>query len=634
MTMKEIAGLAGVSITTVSKILNNKDEDISPETRNHVLKIIKEYHYVPYASIKNASGAKTFLIGVLLKSFPAENLLLKGILETAQGQGYSVLLCNSAGSTEEELRQIAALCKNNIDGLIWEPASAKSVDNEAFLEKADIPICQINSPFATESSHIDFERIGYQATKILLDFGHKKIACLTQSGSQQSRLVLEGFKKCLYQKKIAFSDTMELPIHGEDCYSSILMHGFTGILCTDFFSAQRLYGQLSRQHYRIPEDLSLLSLRDDGGDNLLVSRISTIKLSYLDFGKHVCERLISLCEKGDVEMKDFHSDCSLENEYSLEPPIADDHKKIVIVGSIHIDVTLNVDELPLSGRTISTNKYSIFPGGKGANQAIGAAKLGQSVSLIGKVGNDFDAALVYHAMEENHVDADGITRERNANTGKAYIHVQNDGESIITILAGANAAITAEYIREQAYIFANAGFCLLQTEISGAAIEEAAYLAKKNGAKTILKPTAQKSIADSLLKQIDLFVPSETEINILCPHTSDRQKQADYFLEKGVGTVIITLGHEGCYVKNALYEKSFPAIPFVAVDNTGAADAFIAALASYLLYGYPLEKAVQIATYAAGFCISRQGVVPALIDRNSLESYIKRTEPDLLLLEE
>ena len=264
------------------------------------------------------------------------------------------------------------------------------------------------------------------------------------------------------------------------------------------------------------------------------------------------------------------------------------------------------------------------------NQAIGAARLGHAVSLIGKVGNDYDSALIYNAMKENEVDIQGIGRDLCASTGKAYIHVQNDGESTISILTGANQHLGPQDIIDNERLFENAGYCLLPTEIPDTAIETAAKTAKKYGAGTILKPTLLEQIPDSILNNIDIFIPNRLEMAALCPGISTLSQQADSFIRKGVHTVIITLGHRGCYVKSDGCEHYYPAVGFVSVDNTGAADAFIAALASYLLYGYQLDEAVRIAGYAAGFCISRQGVVPALIDRNSLEAYIKKAEPDLV----
>ena len=116
----------------------------------------------------------------------------------------------------------------------------------------------------------------------------------------------------------------------------------------------------------------------------------------------------------------------------------------------------------------------------------------------------------------------------------------------------------------------------------------------------------------------------------MCPGETSVEKQADFFISKGCPVVIITLGHKGCYLRTSTESLYFPASNFPSVDSTGGADAFIAALASYLTEGYPLKKAIRIASYAAGFCVSRTGVVPALIDRPSLENHIKINEPDLL----
>lgn len=629
MTIKEIAKLAGVSISTVSKILNNKDDSISLETRNHVLKIAKEYHYVPYASIKTASTAKTFMLGVLVRQYPDHTLFLKGLISAAQTGGYSAVICDSQNSPEEELKNITSLCRDHVDGVIWEPVSEQSAEFQHYFEELDIPICFVNSTFP-ESYGIDFQEAGYQAAKQLISYKHQKIACLTDKGKRNSDAFFSGFKKCLFDAHIPYDSSMDLSIHEKDQCGQILLHGLTGIVSFDFASSLALCGELHALQYQLPYDISLISLREDAGEQTEYFKISTIRLPFYEFGAHVCRQMIAKCEKELESYREFVTDYPVESCDSLDVPFTEKYQKIVVVGSINIDVTLNVDELPQSGKTISTNKYTIFPGGKGANQAIGASRLGHKVALIGKVGNDFDATMVYSLMEENHVDTRGIIRDNRMNTGKAYIHVQNDGESIITILAGANDAITPENIETHSYLFKNTGYCLLQTEIPIPVVQRAALLARSCGAKTILKPTAADSLPDSMFEAVDIFVPNKAEAAILCPQKTTLSDQADYFLSKGVGTVIITLGHHGCYVKTGGYEETIPAVPFIPVDNTGAADAFISALASYLLYGYELSKAIKIAAYAAGFCISRQGVVPALIDQNTLESYIKKTDAELL----
>ena len=625
MTIKEIAQIAGVSISTVSKIVNNKDENINAETRNRVLKIVKDYNYTPYGTVKNISEAKTFMLGLLLNASAGNSRFLDSILKTAQKNGYSLLLCDCMSDPEQELKNITALCRHKVDGVIWEPLNEKSLEYARYFESEGIEVCFVNSP-ADPGSRIDFTRIGYQGAKLLLDYGHTKLGCLTKTGSKRSQLVLEGFKKCLFDHGITYSDSMNLPIEQDDWHAGLFSHTPTGILSSHYAASLRLMEQLARIHYRVPDDLSLVSLRDCPEECVHYPGISTLRIPYCEFGEYVCAQLISRCEKIGNAPGEFVTDCALENMLSLGLPYAHSAKKIVVIGSINIDVTLNVEELPQPGRTVSTSRHSIIPGGKGANQAVGVARLGNDVALIGKVGSDYDSAVVYSCMEENHVDVQGISRDPRSETGKAYIHVQNDGESTITILTGANQKLLPQDIRAFSSLFENAGYCLLQTEVPVEAVREAAEIARKNGVKNILKPAAINRITPDLMQYIDIFVPNRKEAELLCPQIADVEGRAEHFLQMGAETVIITLGHRGCYVKAPDFTGYLPAADFTPVDTTGAADAFIAALAVYLSAGYGTEKAARIASYAAGFCVSRQGVIPALIDRNCLEGVVRRME--------
>lgn len=630
MTIKEIAQLAGVSISTVSKIVNNKDDNINIETRNRVLKIVKDYNYTPYGTVKNTSEAKTFILGVLLKSSSKTNQFLNGVISIAQKNGYSILLYDSNKNPDTELKNITSLCKNNVDGVIWEPLSRHSMDYQRYFSEQGIDVCCINLIESSSSYFIDFTQMGYEATQLLIQYGHTKLGCLTKRNSVRSDMVFDGFKKCLFDNSIPYYDNMNLPVEDNNWYNGILSHTPTGIVSTHYASSLSLMEQLTKIQFHVPYDLSLISLRDDVREDLEFPGITSIKIPYYEFGSFVCERLIEKCEKKGTSVTQFLTDYPLENTRSVDIPFTSHAKKVIVVGSINIDVTLNVDELPQPGRTVSTSKHSVIPGGKGANQAVGAAKLGNEVFLIGKVGSDFDSTIVFACMEENHIDVQGISRDPNTETGKAYIHVQNDGESMITILTGANQNLKPADILPYDKLFENAGYCLLQTEVPEDSIKIAAQMAHNHGVCNILKPAAMNRISDSLMELIDIFVPNRKEAELLCPEVPDIEGKADVFLKKGAKIVIITLGHSGCYIKSPEFTGYLPAADFTPVDTTGAADAFIAALAVYLSSGFPIAKAARIATYAAGFCVSRQGVIPALIDRNSLETYIKRIEPDIL----
>lgn len=631
MTIKEIANLAGVSISTVSKIINNKDQNINPETRSRVLKIVKEYNYTPYSNVKNISTAKNFLIGVLLKEGSQTNLMLNGILHTAQEQGYSILLYDSGNSEELELKYITSLCKNHVDGVIWEPVSEQSEQYERHFAEYNIAVCYING-YSDHFFSIDFAQMGYVLTRKLLDYKHTRLACLLKEKSQRSALVLEGFKKCLYENQIPYNEKMELYISDQDYFTKIINYEISGIVSSHFASSLMLYEQMERLHYYIPSDLSLVSLKDDVREGISFPHISSVKIPYREFGQYVCRDLINKCEKRERALEHlFAAPYIFDNEDSLEPPPFMRVKKIVVVGSINLDVTFNVDWLPQAGRTTTILNSNTTAGGKGANQAVGAAKLGREVTLIGEIGNDADAAFLFDTLEQENVTTQGVHRDLTAQTGKAYIYIENSGESAVTILSGANGNLSAAGIRKRQYLFENAGYCLLATEIPIETVIEAAKTAKEYGVKNILKPAALKTIPEELLALTDIFIPNRKEAAALCPDGDTVEERAQYFLEKGVGTVIITLGEDGCYLRTADREKYFPAADFVAIDATGGADAFISAFASCLSEGFSMDRSIRIAMYAAGFCVSRQGVVPALVDRNTLETHISKVEPGLLV---
>lgn len=634
MTIKEIAKLAGVSISTVSKIVNNKADNINIETRNRVLKIVKEYNYTPYGTAKNISNAKTFVIGVLLRHSTLLNLMLKGIMDMAQKHGYNVLLCDSMDSEEKELKHITALCRHHVDGVIWEPVSENSIQYEHYFQEQDIAISYINSSLPEASHCLDFMQMGYLAAQKLLDYRHTHIACLTKPGSFRSKMVFEGFKKCLFDNEIPYSEDMKLFVTDPDFYTQISLQGFTGIVSTHFEAALSLDEKVKSFHYHIPSDLSLISLREDAGDAICFPRISSLQIPYEAFGEKVCYHLIAACENlNEPEFTLFTSDnLTLDHEESLNAPPSCRYKKIVSVGSINTDITLTVDELPSSGSTTITTASCVSLGGKGANQAIGAARLGREVVLIGKIGNDYDSTVIYDTLKKEHVLTHGIRRSPTSATGKAYIHVQKDAESCITVLPGANETLSPEDILSREHLFDDCGYCLISTEIPMNTCIQAAKTAHFHHAKTIVKPATLKALPTELLANADIFVPNKREAAILCPSENTVEKQADYFYRQGCPVIIITLGHQGSYVKTADFSGYFPAADFPSIDSTGGADAFIAAFASYLTEGYPLLNTVKIATHAAGFCISRTGVVPALIDRTSLENHIKMTEPTLLTL--
>lgn len=627
MNIKDIAKLAGVSVSTVSKVMNGKDASIGKETRDRVLRIAKDYNYTPYASVL-VPNIKTFRLGVLFRSAETAQSTLSGILAEARNHGYSVSVADSSGDPEEELKAISGFCKNKADAVLWEPT--KEADKRCMLQLSDAGIPYFIFHAADQTAfNIDYSLIGYKAVQTLIDNGHQNIACILADGTRTPGF-FEGYKKCLFDNQIPLREELIFHEVSSLLFYQIITHEISALVCSHFSAALKLYDRCQSLHYHAPDDFSLISLMDDARLKMEYPQISTYTIPHFRFGAFLCRRAIARIEKQSEETGAFIPNVSLDNTATVDIPPSQRARKITVVGSINIDNYLNVSQLPSSGKTVRTLVSSVYPGGKATNEAIGAAKLGHHVSLLGNVGGDMDSNLIYDALNEYAVDTSGLKRYPEHQTGKAYIIVEPSGDSMISILSGASEFLRPEDLRSRERIFENTGYTLINTEIPIETVTEACLLTRKYGGQTVIKPSALNHIPEETLPYIDILIPNLNEMNELSPKGETLSEKAEYFLKRGVQVVIVTLGADGCFVKTQTYEKYFPAIDFTAIDNTGAGDAFISAFASYMLYGYGLERSVRIAGYAAGFSITRMGTVPALIDKNTLETYIRKTEPELL----
>lgn len=619
MTIKEIAKLAGVSIATVSKIMNNKDEAINTKTREKVLEIVKKYNYTPYGLLKQNSEGYSFLLAVIFSGKEVEKSIFQGIMEVAQGLGYTVMVYLSEGNEEKELQHLTTVVKNRVDGVIWEIVSEKCVENKKYLDEAGIKYLYLNS--LTEGRYsINYDEGIYRATNELLKRGHKEILLV---GEKIERIKF-GFKRAFYDRDIIFNEELLVETF-EELEKNVVERRVTGIVVDDIEKARKVRKTLESLKYRVPADISIITLAGESDS----SSISFLIKEDIKLGKIITKKLISLCEKKEFD-EEFKEEFILENENTLKYLTSNIDRKIVVVGSINLDTTLNVNELPTGENTIIIKNHKTSLGGKGLNQTIGVNRMGVPVSLIGKVGDDLEGRSIFSQLINEGLDITGVEKEENYETGKAYIQLQQDGKSTIAIFGGANERLLPEDIEKHRQLFVGSSYCLVSTEIPEISVAKAVEMAKEYGAKVVLKPSAQEKIEERVLKNIDIFILNKKEAEILCRDFESIEDKGRYFLSKGVKNVIITLGEEGSYFVNSEVEKWYPAINFPVVDTTGASDAFIATLSSYLVRDYPIEKAIGIATYSAGFSVLHQGSISGMIDRDSLETYIYKKEPQLL----
>lgn len=630
MNIRDIAKLAGVSVSTVSKIVNKKDASISNETRERVLKIVHEYNYTPYSSTIN-STTTTGSIGILVNSDKYVDNALNGMIEYAQQRGYSPIILNSLGDHKQELRNITSLCTKQVDGIIWDPINESSLKNLKHIEALNIPRVLLGNWKDGLSYFIPYEEISYFLTKQLIEKKHKRIACIVRDDKSKEHFI-NGYKKALFKYNLKFNDSMIINTLDFSINDFIIEKQISGFVSADFYKSIELYNLTMQGGLKAPKDYSLLSIRNDTDIEFknYQNSLSTITINQTNFGAHICQELIDLITNAE-EPEPFYEKMVLDNTNSIGIPAENGRQKILVVGSINMDTYLYSSKLPHNGATNFLSNLSKRPGGKGLNQAIGTAKLGHQVRLIGCIGTDSDSNTMFQELKKNSVDTEGIIRSNDTETGQAYISVESSGDSMISILPGANAELSPIFIKNKHELFSNVKYCLVQTEIPIDAVEMTCTLATENDVKTILKPSASKKIPNSLLAKVDYLIPNEEELTSLCPDYETIEEKANFLIFKGVGNVIVTLGKNGCFLKNSKQEKYFPAANFSAIDSTGASDAFISALSAYLLRDYCLEKAIQIAVYAAGFLVSRDGITTALVDRTTLESYIAKKDPELLI---
>ena len=621
MTIREIAAIANVSVSTVSKIINKKDESISEETRSRVLKVVKEYNYSPYAKFQPASSS--FLLGVSVALHAGHECLTTSIVRAAREEGYSTIVCISA-SKEDEEKNLSVLCSHNVDGIIWDRIAGSSEKGWEYVQKHGTPfrIIDIYGNTACEDSMaVDYSALGYVAALKLIEKQHQQLGCVMDATDYRNLCFLEGFRRCLFDHHINFDDGMAHVLLAGDELPPHVLSSYTGIVCSDYDLALQLRKQASSLNLKVPRDLSLLSLcsmADSAG-------ISSIPVPFGELGRRCVSQLISQIENRPSVAPSVGLSYELNHTNSIDIPVTLRGRKILVVGSLNMDTLIHFDRMPQMGETLTADKRALIPGGKGFNQAIAASKLGADTYLIGKIGKDHDGSVLHDYLRLHNVNTDGLTSDSSTPTGMAYIYIRADGESSIVVFEGANQQLRKHDIDRSEDLFRNASFCLLHTELSPDVVKYAAKMARRHGVRTILKPCVVSELDDDLLRHIDILMPNEMEVNRLFDEEDEKlskEEKAGFFLDKGVGTVIITLGHMGCYLRDATRSLYFKAADVPVVDTTGASDAFAATLAVYLSRGRSLETAISYAIYAAGLSTTRQGVLTALVDQNTLDLYV------------
>ncbi|KGQ24075.1 ribokinase [Gallibacterium anatis] len=301
-------------------------------------------------------------------------------------------------------------------------------------------------------------------------------------------------------------------------------------------------------------------------------------------------------------------------------------QKLTVLGSINADHVIQVPHFPQPGETLSGQNYHIVYGGKGANQAVAAARLGAKVDFIACIGEDKVGLEMKQAFQKNGINTDSIATIQGETTGIAMIQVADSGENSIVISAGANAHLTTDIVDKFKQKILDADALLMQLETPLDAIIYATKIAKQAGKHTVLNPAPAKALPDELLAQLTMITPNETEAELLTGvKVVDEQSAAQaaaVFHQKGVAIVLITLGAKGVFISHNALQKIIPGFRVQAKDTTAAGDTFNGALVTALLEQKSLEEAIQFAHAAAAISVTRFGAQTSIPSRQETLDFL------------
>lgn len=308
--------------------------------------------------------------------------------------------------------------------------------------------------------------------------------------------------------------------------------------------------------------------------------------------------------------------------------------KVLVVGSLNMDAVIEMEQMPLTGETILGKKLTFIPGGKGANQACAAGKLGEDTLMLGSVGMDEHGDTQKEVLQEAKVNVNSLKRSEEENTGMAFIYVDKDANNSIVVIQGANKTCSVDYLKQEDEKFKECEIILLQMEIPAESVYYTIKRGKELGKTIILNPApAPEGLPDDIWPMIDYITPNETEVmklsNTECETQEEIEKAAKELLKKGVKNVLVTLGGEGSMLVTSENTTVYPSRKVKAVDTTAAGDCFNGAFAVALSEGKSVGDAILFANAASSIAVTRKGAQTAIPDRSETECALNELRESL-----
>lgn len=312
----------------------------------------------------------------------------------------------------------------------------------------------------------------------------------------------------------------------------------------------------------------------------------------------------------------------------LGAKIKQDKPKIVVVGSSNMDLVVKSSRIPSKGETILGGDFIMTPGGKGANQAVAAAKLCAEVYFVAKLGDDIFGRQSLSNFQKVGIKTDYVEQTKDAPSGVALITVDDAGDNVIVVAPGANQKLSPDDVKKAQPAIASSGAVAAQLEVPLETVEFAARVANDSGVPFILDPAPAQKLSDEFLRMVDVLTPNETEAGILTgikvTDENSAMVAAKNLLDRGVKAVILTMGSKGYILATKDGVEFVPSIKVDAVDATAAGDAFTGSLAVGLAQGKTLNDATLFANHVAALSVTKMGAQSSMPDAEQVENFIKR----------
>ncbi len=592
-TIKDVAIKAKVGVSTVSRVLN-KSGYVSKDASSRVMKAMEELNYFPNAAARSIKTRKSNTVALLIPSisnafFPE---LAENIENILNEHGYKMILCNVNEDRNREDKYIDMIISNRLDGVISSTGyiSQRLIDSGLPIVSTDRKDIKNTQVVCVTSDHYGG---AVKAVEHLIESGCKRLLHLHGNFEAETAVLRNrAFIDVCTEHNIDYES-----IDVDSVYNVNYIKSFDGVFVWADIEAIKFMNRCFEKNIRIPEDIQVIGFDDISLSKLIYPKLTTISQSISGLGQKATELLLKMIEQKDVEVENVVLETRLIKRNTTK---GGKKMKIVVIGSINMDMVTKTTRLPVNGETVVGNSFSTMFGGKGANQAVCTSRLGVEVSMVACVGDDPNGLSAIDNLRKNRVNTDHIRKIKNVPTGIAQITLLDEDNRII-IVKGANNEVSKKIIDESRAIIEDADLVLLQLEIPLETVEYVTNICYEKGITTVLNPAPAVKLPTSITDKLSYITPNEIECTEIF---SDDYKTC---LSKYPNKLIVTRGQNGVDYFNGEKIINIPAHKVKVVDTTGAGDSFNGAFSVGIVNGMKLYEAIEYGNLVASQVIQKLG---------------------------